>query len=67
MATMQRSVAIEQSVGGTNLESMDMLASGNADMFVADDAILAAQRASATQGGEDFVLLDESLSRNNFV
>jgi len=62
MATMQRSVAIEQSVGGTNLESMDMLASGNADMFVADDAILAAQRASATQGGEDFVLLDESLS-----
>ena len=61
LASMSRGISL-RSIGSPNhLQSMEMLAEGAADIYVADDAILAGMRA-ASGNPEKYVILDEGYS-----
>jgi len=60
-AALQRGMVIQHLMGRSHAESMGMMARGEVDAYVADDAILAGQRAGAADPAQ-LVLLDESLS-----
>lgn len=61
MTAIRLSQAVLEVNGRSHEESMAMLVRGDADAYVADDAILLGKRAGATNP-EDYVLLPESLS-----
>jgi glutamate/aspartate transport system substrate-binding protein len=61
LASMARGISIRSMVGRTHAGSMEMLVKGDADVYVADDAILAGLR-SAVANPEDYVILDEGYS-----
>lgn len=61
MAALQRNLSVRLLEARDHFEAMSMLQQGEADMYVADDAILAAQRAAAGAGA-DFELLSESFA-----
>jgi glutamate/aspartate transport system substrate-binding protein len=58
---LQRNLVIRQVQSRSQAESMAMLERGEVDVYVADDATLAALRAQST-APERYVLLDDSLS-----
>jgi glutamate/aspartate transport system substrate-binding protein len=60
-ASMARGVSLRSMVGRNQLDSMKMLADGNVDVYVADDAILLGMRA-AQDHPENYAILDESYS-----
>lgn len=60
-ASMSRGVSLRSVVGRNFARSMEMLVEGDADIFVADDAILAGLRSSAANP-EKYVILDDSFS-----
>lgn len=60
-AAMQRNQTVRQIMGRSHAESMAMLVRGEADAYVADDAILVGERASSANP-EHYTLLPESLS-----
>ncbi|MDD2740804.1 MAG: amino acid ABC transporter substrate-binding protein [Rhodocyclaceae bacterium] len=60
-ASMSRGVSIRSLVGRSHANSMEMLTKGEADVFVADDAILAGMRSMAANP-ENYVILDEGYS-----
>lgn len=60
-ASMSRGVSIRSLVGRDHNQSMEMLVEGDADVYVADDAILAGMR-EASESPEKYVILDEGFS-----
>jgi glutamate/aspartate transport system substrate-binding protein len=60
-AALASNVSMNYMVGASHAESMAMLLHGEADAYVADDAILAAQRAASPEPAA-FVLLAGNLS-----
>lgn len=60
-ASMSRGVSIRSFVGRSQANSMEMLAKGEADVYVADDAVLLGVRSGA-DNPEKFALLDDSYS-----
>ena len=60
-ASMSRGVSIRSFVGRSQANSMEMLAKGEADVYVADDAALLGVRSGA-DNPEKFALLDDSYS-----
>ena len=64
-AALVENVTLTYLVGRSHAESMAMLQRGEADAYVADDAILAAQRASSPTPGE-FDLLPGSLAKEPY-
>ena len=58
---LQRNLSIKQVQGRSHAESMGLLERGEADAYVADDAVLAGRRAQSAQP-EQWAILDESLS-----
>jgi glutamate/aspartate transport system substrate-binding protein len=60
-AALSNNITMNYLVGRSHAESMGMLQRGEADAYAADDAILAAQRASSPTPA-DFVFLDGNLS-----
>lgn len=63
MASLGRNILPQHQLVNTPAEAMAMLASGAADAYVAEDAVLVAQRA-ASQG--EFALLDAALATEPF-
>ena len=61
LASMSRGISIRSLVGRDNGNSMEMLVKGEADVYVADDALLLGLRAAAANP-ENYVLLDEGYS-----
>lgn len=61
LASMAREVSVRSLARRTHEESMQALVKGDADVFVADDAILVAERAQ-TDNPESYVILDEGYS-----
>ena len=60
-ASMSRGVSLRSFVARSPADAMRMLAEGEVDIFVADDAVLIGQR-STVENPEKFVLLDEGYS-----
>ena len=60
-ASMSRNISIRNEVQGSHDLSMKALVNGDADVFVADDSILAGLRARSANP-EKYVILDESYS-----
>ena len=60
-AAMTRSVAVRSLVGRNHAQSMEMLEKGEADVYVADDAILLGERAQS-ETPEKYQILDEGYS-----
>jgi glutamate/aspartate transport system substrate-binding protein len=64
-AALVENVTMTHKVGRDHAESWGMLENGEADAFVADDAILAGRRVSSATP-QDFVFLDGSLAREPY-
>ncbi len=60
-AAMTRSVTVRSLVGRNHARSMEMLEKGEADVYVADDAILLGERAQS-ETPEKYQILDEGYS-----
>lgn len=63
LGALGRSILLQHVLASSSAEAMAMLSSGAADAYVAEDAVLVAQRAA---NAGDFVLLDAALAAEPF-
>lgn len=64
LAALSRNITLQHVLANTPADAMAVLANGGAEAYVAEDAVLVAQRASSPG---DFVLLDAALATEPFA